>query len=122
MTIFSQLIPIPIPKPIQNKSSVSTLKQCLDWGKPALTIIDVRSRVLFNRTHITGSIPMPMDEPAYLTLSNLEFNRDIYIYAETDEQTALAATKLRQAGYQKVSELLGGLPAWKKAKYPIDCG
>jgi rhodanese-related sulfurtransferase len=120
MNIFSKLIPI--PKPIQDQSSVSTLKQCLDWGKPALTIIDVRSRVLFNSNHIRGSIPMPIDEPAYLTLSNLELNRDIYVYAETDEQTALAATKLRQAGYQKVSELLGGLPAWKKAKYPIDCG
>lgn len=120
MTIFSKLIPI--PEPIQDKSSVSTLKKCLDWGKPALTIIDVRSRVLFNSTHITGSIPMPTNEPADLTLSNLELNRDIYVYAETDEQTALAATKLRQAGYQKVSELIGGLTAWKKAKYPIDCG
>jgi rhodanese-related sulfurtransferase len=120
MTIFSKLIPV--PEPIQSQSSVATLKKCLDWGNPALTIIDVRSRVLFNSTHITGSIPMPTNEPADLTLSNLELNRDIYVYAETDEQTALAADKLRQAGYQKVSELLGGLPAWKKAKYPIDCG
>ncbi len=27
---------------------------------------------------------------------------------------------LRQAGYQNVSELIGGLKAWKKAKYPIE--
>ena len=62
---------------------------------------------------------MPMDEPADLTLSSLELNRDLYVYAETDKQTAEAANKLRQVGYQNVSELIGGLTAWKKAKYPI---
>ncbi|MGB3533384.1 MAG: rhodanese-like domain-containing protein [Microcoleaceae cyanobacterium] len=118
MAIFSNFIPT--PEPIENQSSVSSLKQRLDWGEPALTIIDVRSRVLFNVTHIMGSIPMPMDEPNNLTLANLELSRDIYIYAETNEQTATAANKLRQAGYQHVSELIGGLTSWKKAKYPIE--
>ena len=117
MAIFSNLIPT--PEPIQNQSSVSSLKQRLDWGEPALTIIDVRPRVLFNITHIIGSISMPMDEPNNLTLASLELSRDIYIYAETDKQTAVAANELRQAGYQKVSELIGGLRAWKKAQYPI---
>ena len=118
MAIFSNFIPT--PEPIQNQSSVSSLKQRLDWGEPALTIIDVRPRELFNITHIRGSIPMPMDEPNNLTLASLELSRDIYIYAETNEQTAAAANKLRQAGYQHVSELIGGLTSWKKAKYPIE--
>lgn len=117
MTMFSKFIPI--PGAIQNQSSVNTLKKRLEWGKAALTIIDARPRVLFNITHIIGSISMPMDEPNDLTLASLESSRDIYIYAETDEQTAVAANELRQAGYQKVSELIGGLRAWKKAKYPI---
>ena len=116
MAIFSNLIPL--PEPIQNQSSVSSLKQRLDWGETALTIIDVRPRVLFNITHIMGSISMPMDEPNNLTLASLELSRDIYIYAETDKKTAVAANELRQAGYQHVSELIGGLHAWKKAKYP----
>ena len=117
MAIFSKFIPT--PQPIKNKSCVSTLKKRLDWGKPALTIVDARSRVLFELTHITGSISMPMDEPADLTLSSLELNRDLYVYAETDRQTTIAANRLRKAGYQNVSELIGGLTAWKKAQYPI---
>ncbi len=117
MTIFSNFIST--PEPIPNQSSVSSLKKRLDWEEPALTIIDVRPRVLFNITHIMGSISMPMDEPNDLTLASLELSRDIYIYAETNEQTAVAANKLRQAGYQNISELIGGLRAWKKAKYPI---
>ena len=118
MTIFSKLIPI--PKPIKDKSQAGTLKKRLDWGKPALTIIDARPRELFNFTRIVGSISMPMNEPANLTLASLELDRDIYIYAETNEQTAAAANMLRQAGYKNVSELIGGLTAWKKAKYPIE--
>ena len=117
MSIFSHSIPI--SEPIQNKSSVSSLKQRLDRGDPALTIIDVRPRILFNITHIMGAIPMPINEPAAPTLASLKSNRDIYVYAETDEQTAVAAKQLRQAGYQNVSELIGGLKAWKKAKYSI---
>jgi rhodanese-related sulfurtransferase len=118
MAIFSKLIPI--PEPIQNKTRVGHLKKRLDWGEPALTIIDVRTRESFNTSHIRGSIPMPMDEPADLTLASLESSRDIYVYAETDEQTAVVATKLRETGYQNVSELIGGLSAWKKAQYPTD--
>ena len=118
MTIFSKFFPI--PGAIQDRSSVNTLKKRLDWGEPALTIVDVRSRVLFDLDRILGSISMPMDEPADLTLSSLELNRDLYLYADTDKQTAEAANKLRQAGYQNVSELIGGLTAWKKAKYPIE--
>ena len=118
MAIFSNFI----PEPIQNQSSVEALKKRLDWGEPALTIIDVRTRDSFNTCHIQGSISMPMDEPAALTLASLELSRDIYVYAETDEQTALAANQLRQAGYQNVSELIGGLTAWKKAKYSTEDG
>ncbi|BAU66345.1 hypothetical protein STA3757_37490 [Stanieria sp. NIES-3757] len=122
MVIFSKFISnfIPIPEPIQNKSNVGHLKQRLDWGEPALTIIDVRTRKLFNISHIRGSISMPMDEPAERTLASLEASRDIYVYAETDEQTAVAVDKLHKAGYQNVSELIGGLTAWKRAKYPIE--
>ena len=118
MSIFSNFI----PEPIQNQSSVGALKKRLDWGEPALTIIDVRTRDAFNTCRIQGSIPMPMDEPATLTLASLELSRDIYLYAETDEQTAVAANQLRQAGYQNVAELIGGLTAWKQAKYPVEGG
>ena len=103
MAIFSNLIPL--PEPIQNQSSVSSLKQRLDWGEPALTIIDVRPRVLFNITHIMGSIPMPMDEPNNLTLASLELSRDIYIYAETNEQTARADIN-RATGKAEAQRLL----------------
>ncbi|UBF29776.1 rhodanese-like domain-containing protein (plasmid) [Kovacikia minuta CCNUW1] len=109
-----------IPEAIQDRSNVESLKNRLDWGEPALTIVDVRDRAAFNTGHIVGAIAMPMQELVTQARASLEFIRDIYVYGETELQTAEAASKLRAAGYQHIAELVGGLAAWKMAKYPID--
>ena len=110
----------PTPPPLKAQSRVYDLKARLDWGEPALTIIDVRDRTEFNFSHILGAIPMPLNELVDRALSSLEISRDIYIYGETDEETAEAAAKLRAAGYQNVSQLRGGVAAWKAVDYPVE--
>jgi len=111
---------IPTPPPLRARSLVYDLKARLDWGAPALTIVDVRDRGEFNFSHILGSIPLPMDELVTRALGSLETTRDIYIYGETDEETAEAAAKLRESGYQNVSELRGGVAAWKAVGFPVE--
>jgi len=111
---------IRIPEAIQNRSNVDALKSRLDWDEPALTIVDVRDRTAFNTSHIMGAIAMPINELVVRARASLEFIRDIYVYGETEEQTAEAASQLRAAGYQHIAELVGGLAAWKRAKYPTD--
>jgi len=118
MGLFSKLIPV--PEPVKDKARVATLKTRLDWGEPALTIIDVRDRDAFNAGRIMGAIAMPLDELVGRAIASLELVRDIYVYGETNEQSTAAATKLREAGYHNVAELIGGLEAWKKAKYPVE--
>lgn len=111
---------IPTPPPLRAKSLVYELKTRLDWGDPALTIVDVRDRSEFNFGHILGAIPLPADELVARALSSLETTRDIYVYGDTDEETAQAAVELRTAGYQNVSELRGGVAAWKAVGYPVE--
>ena len=110
----------PTPPGLKAQAFSHDLKARLDWGEPALTIIDARDRESFNKNHITGAIPMPINELAERAKSSLEFNRDIYVYGESDEQPAEAAARLRQAGFQRVAELRGGLPGWKAISGPID--
>jgi rhodanese-related sulfurtransferase len=110
----------PVSRPLQAQSRVYDLKARLDWGEPALTIIDVRDRREFNISHIMGAVPMPMNEPTDRVLSKLELGRDIYVYGATDEETVLGATKLREVGYRNVSEIRGGLAAWKAVGYPVE--
>ncbi|NJK74293.1 MAG: rhodanese-like domain-containing protein [Microcoleus sp. SU_5_6] len=110
----------PTPPGLKAQASSHDLKSRLDWGEPGLTIVDVRDRESFNNSHITGALPMPMEDLVERAQSSLEPIRDIYIYGETDEQTAEAANLLRNAGFRKVAELKGGIPAWKQIDGPID--
>ncbi|NJR66851.1 MAG: rhodanese-like domain-containing protein [Leptolyngbyaceae cyanobacterium CRU_2_3] len=113
---------IPSPTPMQSRSRVYDLKTRLDWGKPALTIIDIRDRQEFNCCRITGAVNLPTNELVDSALVNFELSRDLYIYSDADEDTLSAAAKLRQAGFYNVSELQGGLPAWKAMGYQIESG
>lgn len=110
----------PTPPGLKAQASSHDLKSRLDWGEPGLTIIDARDRESFNDSHITGALPMPMDELVERAKSSLEPVRDIYVYGESDEQTAEAANLLRNAGFRQVAELQGGIPAWKQIDGPID--
>ena len=111
---------IPLPPPLKAQSLVYDLKARLDWGKPALTILDVRDRSLFHVSHISGAISMPVDELVDRALTSLPLNRDLYIYGETDEESAEIANQLRAVGYRYVSEIRGGVSAWKAVGFPID--
>lgn len=108
--------------PLRTRSRVYELKARLDWGKPALTIIDARDRQEFYFSHILGAISMPLPELVKRARATLELNRDIYVYSDTDEDTAAAAAQLRQAGFYNVSELQGGLGAWQAMGYPVEKG
>jgi rhodanese-related sulfurtransferase len=102
------------------QSSAQALKQRLEWGEPAFTILDVRDRTAFNQSRILGAMAMPVEDLVERAKSSLEPKREIYIYGESDEQTAEAAAKLREAGFTAVSELRGGLAGWKAIGGPTE--
>ncbi|TBR61552.1 rhodanese-like domain-containing protein [Mastigocladus laminosus UU774] len=104
---------IPSQPPIDAQSDVHVLKSRLEWGEPALTILDVRDRQTHNQGHITGAMPMPLNELVDRATATIAKSRDIYVYGATEEETAQAAQSLRSAGFEHVSELKGGLAAWK---------
>ncbi|RAM51951.1 MAG: rhodanese-like domain-containing protein [Hapalosiphonaceae cyanobacterium JJU2] len=104
---------IPSQPPIDAQSDVHQLKSRLEWGEPALTILDVRDRQTHNQGHITGAMPMPLNELVDRATTTIAKSRDIYVYGATEEETAQAAQSLRSAGFEHVSELKGGLAAWK---------
>ncbi|MGF1458141.1 MAG: rhodanese-like domain-containing protein [Leptolyngbyaceae cyanobacterium] len=110
----------PKPTPMREMSRVYDLKSRLDWGEPALTIVDIRDRTLFNESHVMGAISIPAYELVSRIQNVLEYDRDIYIYADTDEEANEAATQLRAVGYEEVSVLRGGVAAWKAAGFQVE--
>jgi rhodanese-related sulfurtransferase len=111
---------IPPQPPIESQSDVHVLKSRLEWGEPAFTILDVRDRQTYNEGHIMGSMPMPIDELAERAVPALAKSRDIYVYGASDQESAQAAEVLRSAGFEHVSQLKGGLAAWKAIGGPTE--
>lgn len=106
--------------PLRSAAAPFELKKRLDWGEPALTIIDIRSRAVFNKSHITGAASIPDVVLIETVSASLELERDIYVYGTDDEQSSLAANRLREAGYQSVAELTGGLSAWRAIEGAVE--
>lgn len=111
---------IPPQPPIEAQSDVHVVKSRLEWGEPAFTILDVRDRPIYNEGHIMGAMTMPIDELVDRAVPALDKSRDIYVYGATEEQTAAAAKMLRSAGFKHISELKGGLAAWKAIGGPTE--
>ncbi|HEY9877663.1 MAG TPA: rhodanese-like domain-containing protein [Leptolyngbyaceae cyanobacterium] len=111
---------IPKPAPLRPRSRVYDLKERLDWGEPALTIIDARDRESFNESHVMGAISIPAPSLVSRALSCLELDRDLYIYADTDEEAVVLVQVLQDAGFKNVSVLRGGVAAWKAAGFPVE--
>ncbi|MBE9201317.1 MULTISPECIES: rhodanese-like domain-containing protein [unclassified Nodularia (in: cyanobacteria)] len=111
---------IPSQPPVEAQSDVYAVKSRLEWGEPAFTIIDVRDRLTYNEGHIMGAMPMPIDELVDRATSSLDKNRDIYVYGANDQEAAQAAKILRNAHFNHVSQLKGGLAAWKEIGGPTE--
>jgi rhodanese-related sulfurtransferase len=101
----------PTPVVLQEESTAYELKTRLEWGQPALSIVDVREHEAFNQGRITGAVSMPMEQLTEMK-SILQPTSDIYIYGDTDEQAHTAAQMLRAAGFEAVTHVMGGLDAW----------
>lgn len=110
----------PTPPSLKPESPAYDLKARLEWGEPALTIVDIRNRAAFNQSRITGAVSMPMEQFMELAQANFEPIRDIYIYGESDEQSLQAAQLLRGAGFSSVAQIMGGLPAWCEVGGPTE--
>ena len=111
----------PAPPAFQNQATAHDLKARLNWGEPGLTILDVRDRAAYLDCRIMGAMNVP---PEDLQTAEKEMHlspkRDIYLYGATDAETASAANTLRQAGFEHVAELKGGLSAWQEINGSVE--
>lgn len=105
----------PAPAKFENVASPTDLKARLDWGEPALTIIDVRDRESFNNERIMGAMSMPLEDLTSRAAQTLEKERDIYVYGDSDQSTEGAAIQMYEAGFERIAAIAGGLSAWKAA-------
>lgn len=113
-------LPNPTTSGFKQQSTAQDLKARLEWGKPALTILDVRDSDVFQELHITGAMPVPLDALVDKVRASLEPERDIYVYGASDADASQAVEMLHNAGFKNVTAIKGGLEAWKALGGPTD--
>jgi len=84
----------------------------------AATPLDVRQDIEWKHGHIRGAAHIPLAHVSRRA-SQLPDNKTIITVCRSGHRSALAARKLRRAGYQ-VENLHGGMKAWAKAGHPLD--
>ena len=85
----------------------------------AATVVDVREPAEYARGHVPGAVSIPQAELA-LRLDELPRDRELLVVCEGGVRSARAALFLKQVGFSRVTNLVGGTSAWRRAGLPTE--
>ncbi|MEE2739441.1 MAG: molybdopterin-synthase adenylyltransferase MoeB [Planctomycetota bacterium] len=80
-------------------------------GDPKPFILDVRNPVEYEICKLPESVLIPLSQLPQRT-GELDPHQEIIVHCKTGQRSAQAVEFLREAGFQKVKNLLGGIEAW----------
>jgi rhodanese-related sulfurtransferase len=98
-----------------------------EMSKGNITLIDIRESDELNQNgKITGSVHAPRGMLEFYADPSLPYHRPefdkskrIVLHCASGGRSALAASTLKQMGYENVAHLDGGLKAWREAGMPV---
>jgi hydroxyacylglutathione hydrolase len=82
-------------------------------------LVDVRTAPEHDEKRIQGSVIVPLNHLAERA-QELATDRPLLIHCAGGYRSSIAASLLRQRGFDQVSELAGGLTAWEAAGLPLE--
>jgi hydroxyacylglutathione hydrolase len=111
-----------LPLETGKRATIEELAARLDGGGPeAPLVLDVRQHYEWVEGHIPGSLHlMGGDLPD--RLAELPRDRPIMTICRTANRSAVAAGVLLRAGFSDVTWVDHGVPAWRRAGFPIEVG
>ena len=86
---------------------------------PQIRLLDVRSALEFNETHLKDSINIPIDMIGLKVKSLSESGQSYIVFCRTGNRSPMAADMLLQSGIYSVKVMDGGLTRWQKEKLPV---
>ena len=84
----------------------------------ACQVLDVRREPEWHAGHIEGALWWPLDN---FKVSPPEIDRDrpIAVHCKSGYRSMIACSLLQRAGYQNVTNVIGGFDAWQQANLPV---
>lgn len=93
--------------------------------EPSLLLIDVRTPVEFDETHVKQAVNCPLDELAPEALVSggmLPPGQPVYLVCRSGQRATKAAEKFAKEGYDNAVVVEGGTLAWIEAGLPVEKG
>jgi glyoxylase-like metal-dependent hydrolase (beta-lactamase superfamily II)/rhodanese-related sulfurtransferase len=92
--------------------TAAELKQELDQEPGSIQIVDVRRKPEWDQGHIAGALHKPLDRVAKM-LGDLDRTKPVVVHCKGGYRSAIACSLIQRAGFQNVTNLIGGLDAWQ---------
>ncbi len=99
---------------------VAVLHEALQRGEVGkdFVILDVRTPAEYAEGHIDGATLLPVQQLA-ARYAEVPRDRPVYVHCKAGTRSARAAKLLAAKGYTNVRNVLGGIIAWRRARYPL---
>jgi hydroxyacylglutathione hydrolase len=91
--------------------------EMLSSGEPPLAV-DVRAPREREQKHIAGSVSVPLNHLVE-NLEKLPRDRSLLVYCAGGYRSSIAASLLQRGGFDRVSEIAGGIVSWEAARLPV---
>lgn len=89
-------------------------------GDDTFAVVDVRSPEEFASGHLEGAVNLNVEDPAFADLiGELDPAGTYLVYCHSGNRSAVATAQLRDAGFEHVFELDGGITSWSGAGLPL---
>ena len=91
-----------------------------DIKNPGVVVLDVRTAGEFASGHIENAINIDVESSDFdAQIAKLDKKVEYAVYCHSGRRSGIAADKLAAAGFEKISNLEGGIIAWQSAGYPL---
>lgn len=82
-------------------------------------LVDVRTAAEYNEVHIPGSLLIPLDELPD-RFAEIPDDKDVVVVCRSGNRSREGTAILRDAGFDRVTCMTGGLRDWVAAGYPVE--
>ncbi len=98
---------------------VSRLRRWLEEGSPL--VLDTRAKGEWQKEHIKGTTLAPTPDIREL-YKKWDAGTPVVVLCNTSNRSMTAASLLKQRGFKRVINVVGGTTAWSAAGYPMEPG
>jgi len=111
----------PEQKNEQSLPAEITLKQAKERFDDGTFLLDVRTPEEWNEMHVEGAVLIPLDELPN-RLAEVPKDEPVMVICRSGNRSQAGRDILKNAGFQQVTSVAGGINQWNGAGYPTVSG